>query len=68
MGEIEKLSYEAAFQQLEAVVSELESGEASLERSVELYELGQRLSARCQDLLENAELKIRQVDDDAAGE
>lgn len=64
MGEFEELSYEEAFQQLEDVVTQLEGGELSLERSVALYELGQRLSARCQNLLEKAELKIRQVEDD----
>ncbi len=64
MGEFEELSYEEAFQQLEDVVAQLEGGELSLERSVALYELGQRLSARCQNLLEKAELKIRQVEED----
>lgn len=64
MGEFEELSYEEAFQQLEDVVTQLEGGELSLERSVALYELGQRLSARCQNLLEKAELKIRQVEED----
>ena len=64
MGEIQELSYEEAFQQLEDVVAQLEGGELSLERSVALYELGQRLSARCQNLLEKAELKIRQVEED----
>lgn len=65
MDEIEELSYEEAFQQLESLVARLETGELSLEQSVALYELGQRLSAHCQDLLEKAELKIRQVDGDA---
>ena len=63
MEEIEKLSYEAAYQQLEALVAELESGEQSLEKSVSLYERGQRLSAHCQALLEEAELKIKLVDE-----
>ena len=61
--EIESLSYEAAYQQLEEVLAQLESGEPSLEASVKLYERGQRLSAHCQRLLEEAELKIRQADD-----
>ena len=63
MDEIENLSYEAAYQQLEALVAELESGEQSLEKSVSLYERGQRLSAHCQALLEEAELKIKLVDE-----
>lgn len=65
MNDIEKLSYEEAWRQLESIISELESGRLSLEKSVDLYEQGQRLSARCQALLEAAELKIRRVDDDS---
>lgn len=63
MNEIETLNYESAYQQLEAVVAKLESGELSLEASVELYERGQKLSSHCQALLEKAELKVRQVDE-----
>lgn len=66
MDEIEKLSYEAAYQALEDVLDQLESGELSLEQSVDLYERGQRLSAHCQRLLEEAELKIRSVDEATA--
>lgn len=66
MDGIEELSYEEAFGQLEGLVAQLESGELSLEQSVALYQLGRRLSAHCQGLLEQAELKIRQVEDDEA--
>ena len=66
--DINSLSYEAAYQELERVVTRLESGEQSLEESVALYERGQRLSAHCQRLLENAQLRIRQVDELDAGE
>ena len=63
MDDIAKLSYEAAYQQLEALVAQMESGALPLEESVKLYERGQRLSAHCQALLEDAELKIKQVDE-----
>ena len=63
MNEVTKLSYEAAFQELEALVARMESGDLPLEDSVKLYERGQQLSAHCQALLEEAELKIRLVDD-----
>lgn len=66
MDNIEQLSYEAAYQQLEAIIEQLESGELSLEESVDRYQQGQMLSAHCQKLLEDAELRIQQVDD--AGE
>jgi len=61
--DIDNLSYEQAHEQLEIVIAQLESGELTLEASVKLYEEGQKLSAHCQKLLEEAELKIKQVDD-----
>ena len=63
MDELTNLSYEAAFQELEALVARMESGDLPLEDSVKLYERGQRLAAHCQALLEEAELKIRLVDE-----
>ena len=65
MDDMANLSYEAAYQQLEALVAQLESGELPLEQAVALYERGQRLSAHCQALLEDAELKIKTVDEAA---
>ncbi len=64
MDEIKELSYEEAFQQLESLVAQLETGALSLQQSVDVYELGKRLSAHCQDLLEKAELKISLVEED----
>lgn len=63
MDEIANLSYEQAYDALEALVARMESGELSLEQSVALYERGQRLSAHCQALLEEAQLKIKLVDE-----
>lgn len=68
MDEIEELSYEAAYQALEDVLAQLDSGELSLEQSVARYERGQRLSAHCQRLLEEAELRIRRLDDPSAAD
>lgn len=66
MGEIEKLSYEAAYEELEALVAQMENSELPLETSVALYERGQKLAAHCQALLEEAELKIKLVDEAGA--
>ena len=63
MDEINSLSYEEAYEELEALVARMESGELPLEKSVALYERGQRLAAHCQALLEEAELKIKLVDE-----
>jgi exodeoxyribonuclease VII small subunit len=64
----EKLNYEQAFEELEALVERLESGELALEESLALFERGQALAARCSELLEQAELKLRElVPDDSGG-
>ncbi len=63
MNEIDKLKYEEAYTMLEEVIYQLESGNLSLEKSVEVYEQGRLLTAHCQKLLENAELKINQVNE-----
>ena len=64
----DKMSYEEAFEELETLVERLESGELSLEDSLGLFERGQALAARCSELLEQAELKLRQlVPDDSGG-
>jgi exodeoxyribonuclease VII small subunit len=56
---VEELSYEAANQELEQVVGQLEAGEQSLEESLALFERGQALIKRCSELLDQAELKVQ---------
>ena len=43
---------------MERVVKELEQGDLPLERSLELFESGMRLSADCKRLLEEAESRV----------
>jgi len=64
METINELSFEQAFDQLEDVITRLESGELSLEESVTLYEQGKQLSARCQELLDSAELRVKKLAED----
>jgi exodeoxyribonuclease VII small subunit len=61
------LTYEQAFQELEAVVRNLEAGEGSLEESLALFERGQLLAARCSELLAVAELKLQELTSDGSG-
>lgn len=63
MNDINELSFEQAYQQLEESIARLESGELALEESVSLYEKGRLLAAHCQKLLDNAELRIKKIDD-----
>ncbi len=55
----EPIQLEAAFKRLEEIVGQLESGEESLEKSLELFEEGVRLTQTCRRTLEQAEQKIK---------
>ena len=59
--ELEKLSFEAAFGELEATVQRLETGELTLEEAIALYERGMRLARRCSEALDAAELQVQQL-------
>ncbi len=59
--ELKDLSYEAAFAELEAVVTALEGEQRPLDEAIALYERGQALSKHCAALLEKAELKVHQL-------
>lgn len=58
------LSFEEAYARLEEIVARLEAGELSLDDSVKLYEEGQRLARHCGALLDAAELRVEQLNDD----
>jgi exodeoxyribonuclease VII small subunit len=51
-------SFEASLEALEEIVRELESGDLPLEKSLELFEDGIRLSRQCQERLNQAERRI----------
>ena len=50
--------FESSLERLEAIVKELESGQATLERSLELFEEGMKLSEACRGQLDAAEKRI----------
>ena len=56
-ADISALTFEQALAELEKIVSELESGQAPLERSIEIYERGAALKAHCETRLEAARLR-----------
>jgi len=61
MASAKQLSYEAARDELAEVVSKLESGKASLEESLKLWERGEELAKICQDWLDGAKAKLDKV-------
>lgn len=58
MPEETPLTFEAGLQQLEAIVKEMEGGELPLERALELFERGMKLSETCRKQLEEAETRV----------
>lgn len=57
-GEQQNRSFEASLEALEQIVAQLESGDLPLEKSLELFEQGIRLSRECQERLNQAERRI----------
>lgn len=55
------LTYEQAFSELEEIVEALETAQKPLEETVKLYERGQLLVQYCASLLEQADLRIKQL-------
>ncbi len=51
-------TFEAGLDQLESIVKEMESGELPLERALELFERGMKLSEACRKQLEAAETRV----------
>ncbi len=51
-------SFEASLEALEQIVQDLEQGDLPLEKSLELFEHGIRLSRECQERLSQAERRI----------
>ncbi len=58
----DELTFEQAFAELEEPVRTLERGDLPLEESLALYERGQELAAYCAKRLDEAELKVQQVE------
>ena len=66
--DIASLSFEAALAELEKIVSDLESGQTDLERSIEMYERGAQLKAHCEKRLEAARLRVEKIVVDPSGD
>ena len=58
---MDTLSFEQAFEELEAAVEALQDGQMPLERALNYYEEGMKLAQHCNELLEKAELRVQQL-------
>jgi exodeoxyribonuclease VII small subunit len=61
MADAKKISYEAARDELAEVVASLETGGATLEDSLKLWERGEELAKICQEWLDGARKKLDAV-------
>jgi exodeoxyribonuclease VII small subunit len=59
MGEESSIDFEAALEELEALVERMETGELSLEESLRAFERGVALTRDCQRALKDAEIRVR---------
>jgi exodeoxyribonuclease VII small subunit len=59
--EISEMPFEAALAELEQIVDQLEKGAVALDESIRLYERGEALKKRCDELLKNAEMRIEKI-------
>lgn len=60
-ADIGALSFEQALGELEKIVGRLERGDVPLEESIAIYERGERLKARCEALLKQAEERVEKI-------
>ena len=66
-SDIVKLPFEQAIGELELIVKRLEEGKVPLEESVTIYERGEALKKRCEELLRQAEARVEKITLDASG-
>ena len=65
--DVKTLPFERAIDELESIVKRLEEGKVPLEESVAIYERGEALKARCEELLRKAEARVQKITLDASG-
>ncbi len=66
-ADVKKLTFERAMEELETIVKRLEDGKVPLEESVAIYERGEALKRRCEDVLRQAEARVDKITTDANG-
>jgi exodeoxyribonuclease VII small subunit len=66
-ADVKTMTFEKAIDELESIVKRLEEGKVPLEESVAIYERGQVLKNRCEELLKLAEARVEKITLDSAG-
>lgn len=60
-SDIAALTFEEALRALEEIVRSLESGDVPLDKTMDLYERGEKLRAHCQTRLDAAQMRIDKI-------
>lgn len=60
-------SFENSFTRLEEILEKLESEDVTLEETIKLYEEGLALTKFCYETLNNAELRIKEINKSTKG-
>ncbi|MCA9947752.1 MAG: exodeoxyribonuclease VII small subunit [Anaerolineales bacterium] len=58
---LDNMTFEAALEELEVTVTQLEMGDLTLDESLALFERGQKLAEYCNVQLEQASLRVEQL-------
>jgi exodeoxyribonuclease VII small subunit len=67
-ADVKRLTFERAIEELESIVKRLEEGKVPLEESVTIYERGEALKRRCEELLRQAEARVDKITTDVGGQ
>ena len=60
-ADVKEMNFEMALKHLEDIVDKLERGDVPLDESIAIYERGEALRNRCDELLKSAEAKIEKI-------
>lgn len=68
LPDVKTLPFERAIEELESIIKRLEEGRVPLEESVAIYERGEALKRRCEELLAAAEARVEKITLDSNGQ
>jgi exodeoxyribonuclease VII small subunit len=66
--EIAQLTYEQGYDQLQEIVRQIEQGQVGIEESVARYQDAMKLIAHCRRILQHAEQKVLQLQQNSQGQ
>lgn len=66
-ADVKTMPFERAIDELETIIKRLEEGKVPLDESVKIYERGEALKRRCEELLKAAEARVEKITTDASG-